>query len=118
MADTDKKKKVPATLIGALVVGLAAGAGGDKLLSPSYETSAKFAVARLLGDGQMAVDVVVKVGAGNASRQLVFDSNGGTPRLNGMPIKDSDAEELGKATVTYMKTAQGHLDKLKNTLCK
>lgn len=112
----DKKKTVSSAA--ALIFAFAAGAGAQKVASPSFEISAKVTTVRILGDGQIAVGVLAKVGTATVDRELVYDKTGENPRLNGVPIEDEGAVELGKAAAALSVVCDESMKKLADRMVR
>lgn len=105
-------KKTTAPMAAVLAMGIAIGAGGHRMMAPAHAVTPRVLELRILGDGQLAADLYVKDGGGGYGRQLVWDKEGGTPRLNGKPIADQAAADLGKAAVVFARRAAELVEQL------
>jgi hypothetical protein len=108
----DSKK----THAAAVALGVLLGAGSIQAVGDAHAVSAQVMHLRMLGDGQLALGVLVKIGSGTAGRELVWDAKGGNPRLNGKPIKDEAAARLGAAATSFAASCAIETPKLADRL--
>jgi hypothetical protein len=107
-----KKLAAPA----AIALAYALGAGTHSLVTKANAVTAAPYALRMLGDGQVALAIharqETKQGRRNNDREIVWAADGSAPRLNGKPMDDAIAAELGKETAAYVKTAADKVAKL------
>jgi len=108
-------KKTYTLVAAALVAGMGAGAGGQKLAGPSIELSAQAVDVRLSRDG-FGINVEVKAGAAAGMRTLNWDTHGEHPLLDGQAFDDDNARELGKAVAAFSATVGKHVESMSETL--
>ncbi len=108
-----KKLSLPVVALG---LGISIGAGGAKIATAPIQVSAKATQLRMLADGQLALGIAVKIGAGQALREIVWGANGENPRLDGRSIDDVTATELGKSATVFNRTCADSMMKLADRL--
>lgn len=107
-----------AVLAVAVSLGIAAGAGGERLASPPHDVAAKVVALRLLEDGHLAASFHVQVGAAVVGREIVWDAKGASSALNGVPLTDAAASSLGLAAAAFAKEAALDSPKLADALSR
>src|SRR5258706_14016942 len=104
------------THAGSIALGALLGAGSVGAMKDAHAVSVQAVQLRMLGDGQLALGLAVKVGVASTGRELVWNAKGGNPRLNGVPIKDGDAAKLGVAAAAFADLCKGIMPALANRL--
>ena len=93
-------------LAGAVVLGLALGASGQRLISPPLDVEVKPLAMRWLDEGpgksaRYAIAVGVKVGSAAGAREVVCEADGSAPKLNGTAVDAAPFADLCKAAAAF-----------------
>jgi hypothetical protein len=108
MADEKEKpvKQPIANLALAISVGVALGASGQKIATPpAHAVTAQIDQLTIGTSEPLEVIVRVKEPGGTYAKRLGWDKDGTHPQVNGKPIKDQAALDLGKAAATFASAA-------------
>jgi hypothetical protein len=98
----------------AIGQAVAAFAGQARALEAA--AGGKVTGARLLADGQLAVEMERETDMGKAGAEIIYAADGGAPRVHGEVIADSEAAAVGAVLAATAQTAGARTKSLTRAL--